>query len=104
MPPAETELKAVRPDKSVLTGKAKEKGADHSAPGSFCVPPGRVDPVITCTFTDRWVASNALYRFQHPTANSSREACEPRIDPASRITKCGLKKGLSRTAQELVLL
>lgn len=53
---------------------------------------GRVDLVITCTFTARWVASKALYRFQLPAADSSREACEPRLDPASRITKCGLKK------------
>ena len=60
---------------------------------------GRVDLVITCTFTDRWVASNPLYRFQHPAADCSREACEPRTDPASRITKCGLKKDLSRTTQ-----
>ena len=59
----------------------------------------RVDLVITCTFTDRWVASNPLYRFQHPAADCSREACEPRIDPASLITKCGLKKDLSRTPQ-----
>lgn len=60
---------------------------------------GRVDLVITCTFTARWVASKALYRFQLPAADSSREACEPRLDPASRITKCGLKKDLSRTPQ-----
>lgn len=57
-------------------------------------------PVITCTFTARWVASNALYHFQLPAADSSREACEPRADPASRITKCGLKKDLSRTPQD----
>ena len=56
-------------------------------------------PVITCTFTARWVASNALYHFQLPAADSSREACEPRADPASRITKCGLKKDLSQTPQ-----
>ena len=48
---------------------------------------------------DRWVASRALYRFQLPAANGSREACEPRADPASLITKCGLKKDLSRTPQ-----
>ena len=48
---------------------------------------------------DRWVASSALYRFQLPAANGSREACEPRSDPASLITKCGLKKDLSRTPQ-----
>ena len=56
-------------------------------------------PVITCTFTDRWVACDPFYRFQLPAADGSREACEPRNEPASRITKCGLKKDLSRTAQ-----
>ena len=38
---------------------------------------GRVDLVITCTFKHRWVASRMLYRFQLPTANGSREACDP---------------------------
>ena len=60
---------------------------------------GRVGLVITCTFTARWVASRTLYRFQLPAADGSREACEPRPDLASLITKCGLKKGLSRTPQ-----
>ena len=60
---------------------------------------GRVDLVITCTFTDRWVASSLLYRFQLPAAECGREACEPQADPASRITKCGLKKDLSQTPQ-----
>ena len=60
---------------------------------------GRVDLVITCTFTDRWVASSLLYRFQLPAAECGREACEPQADPASHITKCGLKKDLSRTPQ-----
>lgn len=64
----------------------------------------RVDLVITCTFTDRWVASKALYRFQLPAANGSREACEPRADPASLITKCGLKKDLSRTPQGTLVM
>ena len=38
---------------------------------------GRVDLVITCTFKHRRVASRMLYRFQLPTANGSREACDP---------------------------
>ena len=38
---------------------------------------GRVSPVKTCTITARWVASNALYHFQLPAADGSREACKP---------------------------
>ena len=68
-------------------------------PGIIVPRESRVDLVITCTFKDRWVASSTLYRFQLPAANGSREACEPRADPASLITKCGLKKDLSRTPQ-----
>ena len=49
-------------------------------------------PVITCTFTARWVASNALYHFQLPAADGSREACDPHTDPTSPITKCEDKK------------
>ena len=49
----------------------------------------------------RWVASNPLYCFQLPARREGgREACKPRIDLASRITKCGLKKDASRTTQE----
>ena len=94
------------------SGSAAEIGANYAskkAEQCFSAPPvptiqedprsGRVGLVITCTFTARWVASNALYHFQLPAADSSREACEPRADPASRITKCGLKKDLSQTPQ-----
>ena len=75
------------------------KKTEQDEPALYVPRGGRVDPVITCTFTARWVASSTLYRFQLPAAEGSREACEPRLDPASRITKCGLKKDLSRTTQ-----
>ena len=74
------------------------------AKGQNKTPRSRVDPVITCTFTDRWVACGSLYRFQHPAADGSREACEPRTKPASLITKCGLKKDPSRTPQGIQLI
>lgn len=85
------------------------KGFSHRKTGQIAAlkkrtPQRPCRPVITCTFTDRWVASNALYRFQLPAADGSREACEPRADPASRITKCGLKKDLSRTPQGTFIL
>ena len=83
----ERELKKTAPEPQFPDGRHKS------------TPQSRADLVITCTFTDRWVASSSLYRFQHPAADCSREACEPRTDPASRITKCGLKKDLSRTPQ-----
>ena len=60
------------------------------ATGPIMTLPRPGDPVITCTFTGRWVASNLVHCFQLPTANGSQEACNPQIDPASLITKCGL--------------
>lgn len=38
---------------------------------------GRVSPVKTCTFWNRWVASVRFYCFQHPAAEGGREACKP---------------------------
>ena len=76
----------------------KKRGTDRP-PLKKRAPRKPCRPVITCTFTARWVASSVLYHFQLPAADSSREACEPRADLASRITKCGLKKDLSQTPQ-----
>ena len=98
---------AIIPNKGTLCKyKIREEVAeayrkkDRETPCLKKVPRGgRVDLVITCTFTDRWVASSLLYRFQLPAAECGGEAGEPQADPASHITKCGLKKDLSRTPQ-----
>ena len=47
--------------------------------------------VITCT-ARRWVVSGRLYCFQHPPANSRREACKPSTDPTSRITNVRINR------------
>ena len=47
----------------------------------------------------RWVASNVLYRFQHPAAAGSREACDPRIEYSIPYNEMWVKKDLSRTPQ-----
>ncbi len=52
----------------------------------------RVDPVITCTEKARWVASNELYRFQHPAAAGSREACDPHIEVGIPYNEMWVKK------------
>ena len=57
------------------------------------------EPCYNLHILGRWVACSALYCFQLPTAGGSREACKPDAEPASRITKCGLKKDSSRTPQ-----
>ena len=73
--------------KCCLRRKSKE-AADKPLPPQCCKPRHNLHSL------GRWVASNVLYCFQHPAAKCSREACKPRVDPASRITKCGLKKDL----------
>ena len=81
--------------------KSRGKAAAPVPNGSFIPRSGRVGPFKTCT-TGRWVTSTALYCFQLPACRrSSREACKPRCEGASRLKNVGLKRPITHRAGKL---
>ena len=118
-----------KPSKATLGRRAGHSAQGNPAQTSGCAaclkqstPQKPCEPRYNLHITGRWVACIALYCFQLPTAvncrkaaglrfavtwtahGGSREACKPDDEPASRITKCGLMKGSSRTPQGTVFL